>query len=49
MASGWLYVIACVTIPALWGVAMYYAFGLWDRHRQKSIQKDAPPPVDYSI
>ncbi len=49
MPSGLIYVIACVIVPGVWGVVMYYAFGLWDRRRQKQIQRDAPPPVDYSI
>lgn len=49
MTSGWLYALTCVVVPGLWGVAMYYVFGLVERRRQKSIQRDAPPPVDYSI
>ena len=49
MTSGWLYTLAAVIVPALWGIAMYHAFGIWDRRRQRAIQRDAPPPVDYSI
>jgi hypothetical protein len=42
----WLYVVSCVVVPAIWGVAMYYVFSaLKKRPRQDS----DPPPVDYSI
>jgi uncharacterized SAM-binding protein YcdF (DUF218 family) len=43
-----LYAIACVAIPALWGVVMYYAFGYWERRRRKARAPELPP-VDYSI
>jgi hypothetical protein len=44
----WLYVAACVVVPGVWGVAMYYAFGAIDRRRKRSVKSDTPP-VDYSI
>lgn len=49
MTSGWLYVLACVIVPAVWGVAMYHAFEIWERRRRRAIQRDVPPPIDYSI
>jgi len=47
--SSWLYVAACVVVPAVWGVLMYWAFGALDRRRRRAARNDAPPPVDYSI
>ncbi|MBK8995563.1 MAG: hypothetical protein IPM35_07435 [Myxococcales bacterium] len=44
-----LYVAACVVLPAVWGVLMYFAFGALERRRQKNVRRDAPPPIDYSI
>ncbi len=46
-----LYALACVLVPALWGVAMYYAFGFVDRRRAARAKQAAPemPPADYSI
>lgn len=44
-----LYAIACVVAPALWGVAMYYAFGWLRRRMERGGGKDDVPPVDYSI
>lgn len=49
MSSGWGYALACVAVPAVWGVVMYYAFGWWDARRRRRAQRDAPPPIDYSI
>jgi hypothetical protein len=46
--SAWLFVAACVVVPGVWGVAMYYAFGLIERRRKHKSKSDAPP-VDYSI
>ena len=44
-----LYALACVAVPALWGLLMYRVFG-WLRNRtKKGGGKDEPPPVDYSI
>ena len=44
----WLYAILCVAIPAVWGIAMYFVFGLIDRRRAARNQ-DKLPPIDYSI
>jgi hypothetical protein len=41
------YAVACVVLPAAWGVAMYYVFGFLRRRRER--QPGEPPPVDYSI
>jgi hypothetical protein len=46
-----LYALACVVVPAVWGVAMFYAFGFVDRRRRlraKPAEQDLPP-IDYSI
>jgi len=45
------YAIACVVLPALWGVLMYYAFGFVQRRRERRSTRRAgdPPPADYSI
>ena len=45
----WLFAVACVVLPGAWGVLMYFAFGALERRRKKSVAKDAPPPIDYSI
>ena len=44
----WLYVLGCIAIPALWGIAMYYVFGAIDRRRRRAPRAEAPP-IDYSI
>lgn len=44
----WLHVIACVVVPAGWGVLMYFAFNVLDRRRAEPRPED-PPPIDYSI
>lgn len=44
-----LYALACVLVPAAWGVAMYHAFGWWERRRGRRADADAGQPVDYSI
>jgi hypothetical protein len=45
------YAVACVVLPALWGVLMYYVFGLVQRRRRRGAAHEAPnpPPIDYSI
>lgn len=43
-----IYAIVCVVAPAIWGVAMYFAFG-WLKRRLERRGKDQLPPVDYSI
>ncbi len=49
--SPWLHALACVVVPALWGVAMFYAFGAFDHRRERDSKSDAArlPPADYSI
>lgn len=42
------YALACVVVPAVWGVLMYFVFGYWDARRRRA-PKDGPPPIDYSI
>ena len=42
----WLYALLCVVVPAVWGVAMYYAFTAL---KKRPAQHDDPPPIDYSI
>ncbi len=44
----WLYVLGCIAIPALWGIAMYYVFGAIGRRRRRAPREDVPP-IDYSI
>jgi hypothetical protein len=45
----WLHATLCVTVPAVWGVIMYYAFDLVRRRREAERSDDDPPPIDYSI
>ncbi len=45
----WLYIVACVLVPACWGLLMYVGFNVLDRKRMAQRQADAPPPIDYSI
>ena len=47
--SGTAYVALCVLAPAVWGVAMYYVFGLIDKRRRRLKKDELPPPIDYSI
>jgi hypothetical protein len=47
--SGWLYAIACVVVPAAWGVAMFAVFNVFDRRRAAPRDRQSRPPVDYSI
>jgi hypothetical protein len=47
--SGWIHAAACVVVPAAWGIAMFYVFEAIDRRRLKRAQREAPPPIDYSI
>jgi len=56
MSSTILYAIACVIVPALWGVAMYHAFGWWEARRARrggsparAADDDRRPPINYSI
>ncbi|MCA9596889.1 MAG: hypothetical protein KC776_26420 [Myxococcales bacterium] len=48
MNSSLSYALACVVVPAVWGVLMYFVFGYWDARRRRA-PKDGPPPIDYSI
>jgi hypothetical protein len=45
------YAVACVILPALWGVLVYLVFGLLQRRRARRIGRAPgdPPPIDYSI
>jgi hypothetical protein len=42
----WLYAVLCVLVPAIWGVAMFFAFNAL---KKRPREEDDPPPVDYSI
>jgi len=46
-----VYAFACVALPAVWGVLMYYVFGLIQRRRERIVGRTTgdPPPIDYSI
>jgi hypothetical protein len=44
-----LHVIACVALPAVWGVAMYYVFSAANRRLSAPESSSGPPPIDYSI
>ena len=49
-STGWLYVAACLAVPALWGVASAWIFGKIDAKRKANQEEQAwRPPVDYSI
>ncbi len=45
----WLHVLACVVVPAGWGVVMYFVFSFVDARRVGRRQQDEPPPIDYTI
>jgi hypothetical protein len=54
----WLYVLLCLAVPSVWGVAMFYAFELVARRARRgggpkgsaaAGDDKGPPPVDYSI
>ena len=47
---GWLYVAACLLVPALWGACCAWIFGKLDARRLKKLA-DHPttPPVKDSI
>ena len=46
----WLFVFLCLSVPAGWGVTMYFAFGAWERRRRPDeVDEDGLPPIDYSI
>ena len=47
--SDWRYVLACVLVPCVVGVAMYALFELWDRRRRAGRAGAALPRIDYSI
>jgi hypothetical protein len=49
MSPSILYVAACVLVPALWGVLMFFVFGWWHKRRQGKALENRPPPIDYSI
>lgn len=49
-ASGWMYLAACLLLPAFWGVCTAWFFGRLDRKLAPSSEGDTyQPPVDYSI
>ncbi|MGD0675074.1 MAG: hypothetical protein ABSC94_06615 [Polyangiaceae bacterium] len=44
------YAIACVVLPAAWGIAVSRVFGFVHRRRSRHERvRGDPPPVDYSI
>jgi hypothetical protein len=55
-----LYAVACLMLPSLWALAMFYAFEHWERRRRPARSR-APgasasprddqdlPPIDYMI
>ena len=43
----WLYLAACITIPAAWGVFSAWLFARIDKRRAGP--KRERPPVDYTI
>jgi hypothetical protein len=47
----WLYSVACVVVPAGWGVLMYFVFNALSRRNGNHGHDDSdrPPPIDYSI
>ncbi|MBL4633395.1 MAG: hypothetical protein JKY56_05970 [Kofleriaceae bacterium] len=48
--SGWLYIAACLLVPAAWGITSAWLFAKIDaRRKPKTSQSPAQPPVDYSI
>jgi hypothetical protein len=47
--TSWLFALACVVLPAGWGVLMYLVFGAVERRRRRDATKDTLPPIDYSI
>ena len=46
-AGGWLYVVACLVVPAAWGAASAWLFSRADRHRDA--RERERPPIDYMI
>lgn len=49
-STQWLYVAACLVIPALWGVCCAWLFAKFDTKRTSETEEKAlRPPVDYSI
>lgn len=56
--SVFAYAVACVLLPSLWAVAMFYVFGWVDRRRAAAMPgslaappagDDELPPADYMI
>jgi len=46
----WLYVLACVLVPAAWGATAAWLFGRIDKRRQKRGEPERQSAyVDYSI
>jgi hypothetical protein len=45
------YATTCVVLPAAWGAAMAYVFGLIERRRKRKNERASgdPPPIDYTI
>lgn len=49
MIRSWLYALACVLVPAVWGGLMYLVFGWWRARRGTLPPRREKPPVDYII
>lgn len=48
--DSWLYIAACLVVPALWGLITASFFGRLDRRKKSAEERIArTPPVDYSI
>lgn len=45
----WLHALACVLVPGLWGVLMYFVVSALSRRKLTRDTENAPPPIDYSI
>lgn len=52
MDSGWrewIYIAACLLVPAAWGVVSAHIFERIDRRKKLADDAARRPPVDYSI
>lgn len=45
----WLYIGACLVVPAAWGAFSAWLFGRLDRRRRAAAPGDRRPPLDYVI
>lgn len=45
MSRGWLYALACMVVPAVWGVVVAMVFTRWERRNGRRDGR----PVDYAI